>query len=278
MLNNSSDYFTLMIPPLPEYRGSNYCKYKKGEKHITRIYFEYVLIFMFEETLYFTEDGKDVTLNKGNWYIQRPGLKQEGKIECPSPEYFYIHFRGVGFSPIYLNNYFQENPKTSGQISLPIRGEFEPNDYIELFNRLRSLSLNSGNYLLEQAVFLEILQKFYESTHLNQSKTFTLANQIATFLKKNYKKELNKNILEANFYYTYDYLSRIFKKEYRITPTQYIKDLKILKAKELLTHTEKTINNIIKEVGYHDETVFFKAFKKKIGVSPSIWRNINRFY
>ena len=44
---------------------NNYRKFFSGEKHVTRVINEYVLIFMLENVLYFSEDGREVEVRDG---------------------------------------------------------------------------------------------------------------------------------------------------------------------------------------------------------------------
>ena len=69
------------------------------------------------------------------------------------------------------------------------------------------------------------------------------------------------------------HLSRTFKKAADISLTDYINQVRISKAKELLRGTDIYIYTISEMVGYHDATYFSSIFKKMVGVSPSEYRN-----
>ena len=71
------------------------------------------------------------------------------------------------------------------------------------------------------------------------------------------------------------YLSAMFKKETGQTLTQYLIDVRIDKAKEMLRNPEKSIGEIACLVGYQDERHFSKLFSKMTGVKPTEYR---RFY
>ena len=71
------------------------------------------------------------------------------------------------------------------------------------------------------------------------------------------------------------YLSAMFKKETGQTLTQYLIDVRIDKAKEMLRNPERTIGEIACMVGYQDERHFSKLFSKMTGVKPTEYR---RFY
>ena len=66
---------------------------------------------------------------------------------------------------------------------------------------------------------------------------------------------------------------RSFKKEYNNSPTNYINNRRIEKAKEFLTFTEMSIGDIAFEVGFQDSLYFTRLFKSKTGIPPSKYRS-----
>ncbi|UWM86733.1 AraC family transcriptional regulator [Streptococcus parauberis] len=69
-----------------------------------------------------------------------------------------------------------------------------------------------------------------------------------------------------------NYLANIFQDEVGISPKQYLTQLKLSKAKELLRDTDEPINIISSSVGFTDALTFSKFFKKITGQSPSTYR------
>ena len=65
---------------------------------------------------------------------------------------------------------------------------------------------------------------------------------------------------------------REFKKEFNDSPTNYINQKRIEKAKELLMVTDLSISEIAYETGFQDSLYFTRLFKKKIGVPPTVYR------
>lgn len=68
------------------------------------------------------------------------------------------------------------------------------------------------------------------------------------------------------------YLSKIFKKEMNINFITYVTDKKIEIAKDMLANTDDPIINIAIELSYNEANYFSKAFKKKVGMTPSEYR------
>lgn len=69
-------------------------------------------------------------------------------------------------------------------------------------------------------------------------------------------------------------LSNIFSKTGFKTPLQYIHERKMLEARRLLQHSERSIKEIAYEIGHEDIQTFSRFFKKHEGVSPSEFRNL----
>jgi len=68
---------------------------------------------------------------------------------------------------------------------------------------------------------------------------------------------------------------REFKKEFDDSPTNYINNRRLDKAKELLDITDLPISEIAYETGFKDSLYFTRLFKNKIGVPPTTYRKEN---
>ncbi|MFD2033568.1 helix-turn-helix domain-containing protein [Belliella marina] len=65
---------------------------------------------------------------------------------------------------------------------------------------------------------------------------------------------------------------RDFENQFSTTPANYMKEQKLLKAKDLLSSTDFTISEICYEVGFRDTSHFTKLFKQKHCLTPSEYR------
>lgn len=68
------------------------------------------------------------------------------------------------------------------------------------------------------------------------------------------------------------YLSRLFREETGETFMEYLTNLRINKAKELINSTDRTMKDICQSVGYSDPNYFSRMFKKNVGVTPTEYR------
>lgn len=68
------------------------------------------------------------------------------------------------------------------------------------------------------------------------------------------------------------YLGRLFKKQTTQSIANYINDVRLANAKELLLGTEESIKDIVTLCGYSNSNYFFTLFKKTNGLTPSDFR------
>lgn len=71
------------------------------------------------------------------------------------------------------------------------------------------------------------------------------------------------------------YFRRIFSKCFGISPVKYINNLKLLRAKELLSQTAYRLEDIAELSGFNNIFWFCRFFKKETGLTPSDYRNAN---
>ncbi len=65
---------------------------------------------------------------------------------------------------------------------------------------------------------------------------------------------------------------REFKKHFKETPAQYIRNRRLQKAKDLLVHSSLSISEISFQVGYEDSSYFSRLFSSSFMLSPSEFR------
>ena len=93
--------------------------------------------------------------------------------------------------------------------------------------------------------------------------------QARDFINKNYKKDISLTDVSRQVDVSPYYFSKIFKDETGENFVEYLTNIRIEKAKELLLETEYSMKEICAQVGYSDPNYFSRAFKKKVGVTPT---------
>ncbi|MDD3806376.1 MAG: helix-turn-helix transcriptional regulator, partial [bacterium] len=69
------------------------------------------------------------------------------------------------------------------------------------------------------------------------------------------------------------YFCRLFKRVTGMSPSAFLLNLRINRARTLLANSDCTIEQIAKSVGYREPKVFSKIFKKINRLSPSSYRD-----
>lgn len=69
---------------------------------------------------------------------------------------------------------------------------------------------------------------------------------------------------------------KLFKEEYGITPTKYLRFARLQAAQKLLESTEKTVSEIAQTLRFCDQSYFSSDFKKEFGMYPSEYRLLKK--
>ncbi len=124
-------------------------------------------------------------------------------------------------------------------------------------------------------ILLEKIKTFYD--HKSTSSGFTSRAEEITFLFENLvKKHTNYKLKIADYaaqlHLSGSYISEAVRSATQRTPHAVIQEYLILKAKSLLTQTNKTIAVVAEELGFDEPSNFVKYFKKAVGTTPHKFR------
>ncbi|MEI5908280.1 bifunctional transcriptional activator/DNA repair enzyme AdaA [Bacillus spongiae] len=95
---------------------------------------------------------------------------------------------------------------------------------------------------------------------------------ITEYVDSHYNETLTLEALALLSHGTPYHLHRTFKKIKGMTPVNYIQNIRMEKAKMLLTTVDDPVSEIGKSVGLSNTPYFITLFKKKIGLTPEAYR------
>lgn len=93
-----------------------------------------------------------------------------------------------------------------------------------------------------------------------------------TFIESNYQKDISVDEMAKKSGLNRSYFSRLFKETFGESPQQFLIRYRINKACDLLKHTQMSIADISKAVGYDNQLHFSRAFKNTLNISPTEYR------
>lgn len=106
-----------------------------------------------------------------------------------------------------------------------------------------------------------------------QNKETCLIDRILNFIQQNYDNcSFSNQMIAENLGVTVPYLSQYFKTKTGKTILEYVTELRIKKAKQLLLNTDLSLNHIAEEIGYYNVSSFIRRFKQIEGITPGEFR------
>lgn len=100
----------------------------------------------------------------------------------------------------------------------------------------------------------------------------TLAACILRFIKQNYTRPITSKTLCEHFGYSRSHISHTFTQSTHKSLKEYLTDLRVENAKQLLQSSELNVTEIALSLGFLDCNYFTHVFKKQTGISPSAYR------
>lgn len=109
----------------------------------------------------------------------------------------------------------------------------------------------------------------YEKAAVHYHKQAHLARRL---LDRDYATPITIEQLSQEVALSPYYLIRLFRRTYKQTPHQYLIQLRIARAKALLSDSSLSITDICAEVGFESLGSFSALFSKVAGISPAAYR------
>ena len=234
-----------------------------------RVLNEYQLLYITRGSGRFvSESGGSQNIKEGQMFMLFPG---EWHNYHPDPETgwneYWIGFEG-DIIPQWVDNGFfsKENPVYNVGLNEEI---------ISLYKRARIIAeAQEANYQQALAGIVGNLLGMVVYLSRNLSFNSSVGSSINTA-----KIAIHENIssitpeaLAAMSCMSYSRFRKIFKEYTGFSPSQYIQQVRINMAKEMLTNTHLPIKEISLELGYENKDYFFTAFRKVAGMTPMQYR------
>jgi len=121
-----------------------------------------------------------------------------------------------------------------------------------------------------RSYFLQLLDR---TVTLRQSGKNSIVEMAKRYIDVHYAEAISLDTLASEVFVSPVYLSFLFKQVETMNVTDYLTQVRLDHAKELLRGASVKTYEIARLVGYQDEKYFSRLFKKKVGLTPSEFRN-----
>lgn len=138
---------------------------------------------------------------------------------------------------------------------------------------------NSGFEIKCKSLLYSILfdlRKEYEAGYISKSKISLISPAIEYIHTQYTKDNIDISYIAGLCNMSEAYFRRIFFKSFGISPVKYVNNLKIDRAKELISSGTCSISEAAAESGFHDDSYFSRKFKEITGISPSEYKEKNK--
>ncbi|MFH0918793.1 MAG: AraC family transcriptional regulator [Fibrobacterota bacterium] len=92
--------------------------------------------------------------------------------------------------------------------------------------------------------------------------------QAQRYMERRYRDAVTRTDIARHLEVTPEYLNFLFQKHCRMTPLDYLLDLRLRTAKALLRNPGWNVSDVAREVGFEDPLYFSRVFRKRVGVPP----------
>ena len=206
--------------------------------------------------------GKKITLNPGSFIFI--SLADLNVISAPdtSWEIYFMHVMGSDMDAIYQT--------VSSRIGCFIEN-FNADVFVDGINKLYDVySCHEINYYdASDHIFHILMDVLKQASPLNYH---AIVNRAITYMHANYNQKLTLDKLCKDLNVSKSFFIRIFNANVGCAPMQYLKEIRIARAKYLLIHSDKQIQEIALITGFETEKNIYYAFKSTLGLSPTEYK------
>lgn len=234
--------------------------------------------------------GKDITFTKGDLcLIDKNCLHQDYLID-ESASILFLGISNDMFTEIMNENVTTQ--KINGFLQSALMKQKDLQQYLhfkpgtdastELEDCLCLLlkELNDadvGTRYIRKGLLLRIFRilstkyEFFLSKELRKTMNWLIFEEISEFIQQNYATVTIQELM-AHFHFQEDYFNRLIKKKTGMTYSTFVQQIRLEKAEQLLTFSDKTVDEVAEAVGYHNKGYFYKIFQEKYGMTPAAFR------
>jgi AraC-like DNA-binding protein len=219
----------------------------------------------------FQVGDKSYFLEKGQGFLISPNVISYYVADNNEP----WSYSWVGFHGLKAESYLRQANLTSFNPVFSYTKDNQLKDYLS--QMILSKDMLKGREIKLIGLLYSFLSRLIEVSDnsyidKNENRKEMYVKKIIEFIEMNYSRDIS--VLEMAHYIGLDrsYLYSIFKDFLNLSPQEFLINLRMNKACELMSNNLLNIGDISRSVGYEDPLLFSKIFKKIKGSSPKEFR------
>lgn len=246
------------------------------------------IVYIIEGEVHMQINGQSVIMTKNDICIMDKNVKHSNKALSENDLVINILLTSQVFDSVfmhllsddnYISNFIINSFYSDNKIKKYMLHKIEENSFLEniLINliceyysdSIRCESKINGCLLL---LFTELSRAYNKPSETKIKKKYSkVKSDIMEYLQNEYK---DTSLLKAaeHFHFHPNYLSSLVKKEFGKNFKDLLIDIRMVEAAKMLRTTDKKINIIVEDVGYSNESYFYRQFKEKYNVTPYEYR------
>ncbi len=257
----SSEYITINSCNIQENDGKPYTVVREHGR------VDYHILYIAEGECVCLYDDAETVMTKGDFVLYPPGVKQmysfsEGKYV----KRFWIHFSGYGVKDI-LDKLGLCGGIYRTSVEQEVEACFEKMIYDHSVGTNKSQVAAEGELIR----LLSLLSR--ESGEQSATAYSDTVTKMLKYIHSNWQKPISVADVAKKICLSESRTAHLFKASVGKGIHQYVMNLRISTAKELLLSTDLSISEIGEMVGFNDALYFSRAFKSEVGISPREYRN-----
>ncbi len=230
----------------------------------------YVLHYIMEGKGRYYVGDTQYDLKAGQGFLIEPDTQTFYQADEKEPwTYLWIGFNGSS-----AKEFLRDIGLNSSQLTYRCRHADELKQTV-IHMLKHNTSSTTDQFLLESLLysFFSILARDMEIVAPSKSGGDNLyIRRAVEYIHNNYSNAIHVSDIAAYVCIDRSYLYTLFRKSLGISPQDYLANYRISCAGELLTITSLPVSGVALSCGYQDPLVFSKAFKQRMGMTPSQYR------
>ncbi len=238
----------------------------------------YILIYCTAGEGWYKIGDKTYVVKEQQYVILPPDTPYSFGADKTNPwTIYWVHFKGK------MANSFSMSPVVPRQIKQEHNSRLQ--DRIQIFEEIYEnleLSFHSDHYCYASLCLFHFLASFkyidqFRQIRHNDETEHRFSDRVIFYMRENVDSNITLEQLASHFGYSPSHFSARFLEETKQSPIKYFITLKVEKACQYLELSKMKICDIYPKLGFQDAAYFSRMFSKVMGISPSKYRERERY-